>query len=235
MCGRFTLRTPASIVAEQFSLFALPQFPARYNIVPSQPVPVVRLGSDPSRPQREFVLLHWGLVPSWAKDAAIGNRLTNARAETAVDKPSFRAAFKRRRCLIVADGFYEWQRITKRPQPFYIHRKDDRPFAMAGLWESWEGAGHDYLESCTIITTEANDLMRPIHDRIPVILDPADYGTWLDPAIENGERITGLLHANDGTDWEAYPVSTAVNNPRNEGPELIERHAPPAAERTLFD
>ena len=234
MCGRFTLRTPASVVAEQFSLFELPQFPARYNIVPSQPVPVVRFDANSSLPRREFVLLHWGLVPSWAKDASIGNRLTNARAETVVDKPSFRAAFRRRRCMVVADGFYEWQRSGKRAQPYYIRRRDDRPFAIAGLWESWEGAGHDYLESCTLITTEANDLMRPIHDRMPVILDPNDYETWLDPKLEKGESLTGLLRPYTGVDMEAFTVSTAVNNPRNEGPALIEHQTPPV-ERRLFE
>ena len=150
-------------------------------------------GPAQAEPQRQFVLLHWGLVPSWAKDPAIGNRMINARAETVADKPSFRRALRRRRCLIVADGFYEWQKVGKRRQPMFIHMRDDRPLAFAGLWEAWEGADHSALESCTILTTAANDLVRPIHDRMPVIVAPEDYGRWLDPAVQKPEPILPLL------------------------------------------
>ena len=156
-------------------------------------------------PQRQFVLLHWGLVPSWADDPAIGNRMINARAETAADKPSFRTALRRRRCLVVADGFYEWQKLGKRRQPMFIHMRDDRPLAFAGLWESWEGADHSALESCTILTTAANDLVRPIHDRMPVIVAPEDYGRWLDPAVQKPEPILPLLRPYPSEPMEAYP------------------------------
>ena len=159
------------------------------------------------------MFLHWGLVPSWADDPKIGNRMINARAETAADKPSFRTAMRRRRCLIVADGFYEWQTIGKRRQPMYIHMRDGRPFAFAGLWESWEGADHSALESCTILTTSANDLVRPIHDRMPVIIAPADYARWLDPAVQQAEPILPLLRPYPAEEMEAYAVSTRVNSP----------------------
>ena len=184
MCGRFTLRTPASAIAEQFSLLEVPDLQPRFNIAPTQPVAVVRVDSPlplgeaqgARFAQRELVFLHWGLVPSWADDPKIGNRMINARAETAAEKPSFRTAMRRRRCLIVADGFYEWKTVAKRRQPMFIHLRDGRPFAFAGLWESWEGADHSALESCTILTTSANDLVRPIHDRMPVIIAPR--GLW---------------------------------------------------------
>ena len=188
MCGRFTLRAPASVIAEQFSLFEVPWLKPRFNIAPTQPVPVVRMTPQQAAPQRQFVFLHWGLVPSWAKDPTIGNRMINARAETVADKPAFRTALRRRRCLIVADGFYEWQTAGKRRQPMFIHIRDDRPLAFAGLWESWEGADHSALESCTILTTAANDLVRPIHDRMPVIVAPEDYADWLDPAVQSPSR-----------------------------------------------
>ena len=214
MCGRFTLRAPASVIAEQFSLFEVPTLKPRFNIAPTQPVPVVRMTPQPAEPQRQFVFLHWGLVPSWATDPAIGNRMINARAETAADKPSFRTALRRRRCLIVADGFYEWQTVGKRRQPMFIHRRDDRPLAFAGLWESWEGADHSALESCTILTTAANDLVRPIHDRMPVIVDPEDYGRWLDPAVQQPEPILPLLRPYPSEPMEAYAVSHAGSTAR---------------------
>ncbi len=234
MCGRFTLRSPASVIAEQFSVFDVPELHARFNIAPSQVVPVVRQAEA-----RTLSMLRWGLVPSWAKDSAIGNSLTNARAETVASKPSFRAAFRRRRCLIVADGFYEWQRIEKHKQPYFIHRRDDRPFAMAGLWESWE-RGEGVLESCTIVTTEAKELMRPIHDRMPVILGEDDYAMWLDVNQEGGDALLGLLKpyvAGRGEDqMEAYTISTRVNSTRNNGPDLIARVEPSRSnERSLFD
>ena len=210
------------MIAEQFSLFEVPSLRPRFNIAPTQPAPVVRMASQPARPQRQFVLLHWGLVPSWADDPAIGNRLINARAETAADKPSFRAALRRRRCLVVADGFYEWQESGKRRQPIFIHMRDDRPFAFAGLWESWEGAAHSALESCTILTTEANDLVRPIHDRMPVIVATKDYGRWLDPAVEKPELVAPLLRPYASESMEAYAVGTRVNSPARDEAACIE-------------
>jgi putative SOS response-associated peptidase YedK len=254
MCGRFTLRTPASVVAEQFALFAMPPFAARFNIAPTQNVPVVRLtpgamgsllplsdsrsqhGADQnptpqgraSRPWhptlgRECVLLRWGLIPGWAKDPAIGARLINARAETVAEKPAFRAAFRRRRCLVLADGFYEWQKSAKRKQPFFFHLRDDRPFAFAGLWESWEGGDNSHLETCTILTTEPNDLVATVHDRMPVILAPDAHDAWLDPAVEQPDRLTPLLRPYPAEAMDAYPVGPLVNSPTHDGPGCIER------------
>ncbi|MBI3462160.1 MAG: SOS response-associated peptidase [Planctomycetes bacterium] len=163
MCGRFTLRTSARDVAEEFGLIEVPDLFPRYNIAPTQPVPVVR------KP-RQLDFLRWGLIPPWADDPKIGSRMINARAETVATTPAFRRAFQTRRCLVIADGFYEWQNRV----PFLIHRRDHRPFAFAGLWDRWKG-----IDSCTIITTDPNDLIRPLHDRMPVILAPEDYDRWL--------------------------------------------------------
>jgi len=245
MCGRFTLRTPASVIAEQFSLLEVPDLQPRFNIAPSQPVPVVRMDLQyvrptmgtwcpsltkppsqavkPDVPQRQFVFLHWGLVPSWADAPKIGNRMINARAETAADKPSFRTAMRRRRCLIVADGFYEWKTMGKRRQPMFIHLRDGRPFAFAGLWEAWEGAGHSTLESCTILTTAANDLVRPIHDRMPVIVAAADYARWLDPAVQQAEAVAPLLRPYPAEEMEAYAVSPRVNSPAKDDAGYLEK------------
>jgi putative SOS response-associated peptidase YedK len=234
MCGRFTLRAPAGVVAEQFSLLLMPLLEARFNIAPSQPVPVVRMTPGHEPPQRQLVLLHWGLIPSWADDPAIGNRLINARAETAADKPSFRTALRRRRCLVVADGFYEWQRIDRRRQPFWIGMRDDKPFGFAGLWESWEGPDHSAIESCTILTTEANDLVRPIHDRMPVIVEEADYSRWLDPAVDRPEPLRPLLRPYPSGPMTAYPVSSQVNNPANDDPRCVEPMASKGASQGLF-
>ena len=227
MCGRFTLRSPAGVVAEQFALFEVPPFAPRFNIAPSQPVPVVRLALRGPQPQRELVWLRWGLVPGWAKDPAIGNRMINARSETVADKPAFRTALRRRRCLVAADGFYEWQRplpkaAGRRKQPYFIRLRDDRPFALAGLWELWEGPDHSHVESCTLLTTEPNELIRPIHNRMPVILAVDDYPRWLDPAIEKPEPLAPLLRPYPSDQMTAYPVSTLVNSPANDDPRCVE-------------
>ena len=216
MCGRFTLRAPASIVAEQFAVLDADPLEPRFNIAPTQTVVAVRREPERDASSRRLVLLKWGLVPSWAKDPKIGNSLINARAESVADKPAFRAAFRRRRCLIVADGFYEWQRTGGKKQPYFIRLVDDRPFAFAGLWEAWEGPDHTSLESCTLITTEANALMEPIHNRMPVILAPNDYDRWLDPAIQQPEHLQTLLRPYPSDAMLAYPVSSHVNSPRNE-------------------
>jgi putative SOS response-associated peptidase YedK len=220
MCGRFTLRASASAIAEQFSLFEVPELPPRYNIAPSQPVAVVRRRPQSGDDQRQLVLMRWGLIPSWATDPAIGNRLANARSESVLEKPAFRAAMRRRRCLIPADGFYEWKKNGRNKQPYLIGLRDGRLFAFAGLWEAWEGADHSYVESCTILTTTPNELMAPIHDRMPVILPAEAYGPWLDPAVPPAEVLAWLrpLPADQMT---AYPVSTLVNNPRNDRPECV--------------
>lgn len=224
MCGRFTLRAPASVVAEQFSIFEISPWKARYNIAPSQPVAAVRMAGAGAKTtsRRELALLRWGLIPSWASDPAIGNRLINARAETAAAKPAFRTPFRRRRCLVVADGFYEWQRAGKRKVPHLVRLRDDRPFAFAGLWDLWEGPDHSVIESCTLLTTEANDVVRPIHDRMPVILAPADYDRWLDPAVGDSEELAALLRPYPSDQMTAYAVSPLVNSPANDEPGCVE-------------
>ena len=223
MCGRFTLRAPASIVAAEFGLFEMPAFTPCFNIAPTQPVAVVRYGPERSESERELVWLHWGLIPSWAKDRSIGNRMINARSETVAEKPAYRAAFRRRRCLVAADGFYEWQRTGRAKQPWFIRLRDDRPFAFAGLWEHWEGADHSYVESCTLVTTEPNSLMRPIHDRMPVILASEAYDRWLDPEVQKPEPLLPLLRPYPAEEMIAYPVSPYVNSPTHDDPQCIER------------
>lgn len=212
MCGRYTLRTPAQAIAEVFDV-EVPELRPHYNIAPSQRVTAVRF--DPQRRSRQTVALRWGLIPSWADDPKIGYRTINARAETVAIKPAFREAFTKRRCLIVADGFYEWKKIGRDKQPFFIHMRDDRPFAFAGLWEHWHG-DDKVIESCTIIVTEANSLMQPIHDRMPVILTCNDFHLWLDPGFENRNHLQAMLRPYSGDDLEAYRVSTLVNKPQND-------------------
>lgn len=219
MCGRFTLRSKASDVAKTFNLLDVPELPLRYNIAPTQAVPIVRLGDDGNR---SLALAHWGLIPSWADDPAIGNRMINARADTVATKPSFRTAFKKRRCLLVADGFYEWQKTDGKKQPYYIRLKDGSPFGFAGLWERWERDGRA-IESCAIITTDANELMEPIHNRMPVIIPPSAYDLWLDQAVQEPERLQPLLCPCPAGELTADAVSTVVNNPRNERAECIEK------------
>ena len=219
MCGRFTLRTPQNLLVQQFLLDIAPNWQPRYNIAPTQPLLAVRKALND--PQRHVALLRWGLVPSWADDLAIGNRMLNARAEGIAEKPSFRSAIKKRRCLILADGYYEWQKQGKLKQPYYIRMQDERPFAFAGLWESWHPPSGATIETCTIITTQSNELTRPIHDRMPVILDAADYDRWLDPQYFEREEILKLLVPYDSPLMKLDPVSTHVNNVRNEDAECL--------------
>ena len=218
MCGRFTLRTPAKEIARLFDV-TVPDMQPRYNIAPSQPVATVRRA--PGGEKREVAMLRWGLVPFWADEPTIGYRMINARAETVAKKPAFRKAFARRRCLIVADGFYEWQKTNGGKQPFLFHMKDDCPFAFAGLWEHWKGEG-DEIESCSIIVTQANAVLEPIHNRMPVILKPADYDTWLDPTCEDADSLQELLKPFSSSELEGYPVSRVVNNPKNDVEECVE-------------
>lgn len=225
MCGRYTLKTPGKAIADLFGLASQPTLQPRYNIAPTQPVPIIRvLRTNPETKQRELVPLRWGLVPSWADDPAIGNRFINARAETVADKPSFREAFRQRRCLVPADGFYEWKKEGTKKQPVYIRRKDGQPFAFAGLWEEWERQG-EVIESCAIITTHANELMAEFHDRMPVILQPQDYALWLDPEVQDPTLLEPLLRPCPSEEMEVYLVSRLVNDPRNEDPNCVERLA----------
>ncbi|HNS49765.1 MAG TPA: SOS response-associated peptidase [Anaerolineae bacterium] len=218
MCGRFTLTSPDGALV-QFNLPGLPALEPRYNIAPTQPVAVVRMAAQDA--SRELVLLKWGLIPYWAKDPSLGARLINARCETVAQKPAFRDAFRKRRCLVVADGFFEWQKQNGGKQPFYIRLREGGLFGMAGLWEAWRGA-EGVIESCTLITTNANDLMRPIHDRMPVILEPRDYDLWLERGLRQGELLLPLLRPLPSEEMIAYPVSRRVNSPENDDPHCIE-------------
>ncbi len=224
MCGRFTLRAnPADIVAH-FGVDEVPEeiFLPRFNIAPSQTVATVRLDTD----HRTLRMARWGLIPGWAKDAKIGFSLTNARAETVSEKPAFRSAFKSKRCLIPADGFYEWVPITtKLKQPYHFHRIDGALLGFAGLWERWRDADGQTVETCSIITTTANGVVRPVHDRMPVILDPADYGQWLDPRAGAEELLTLLRPAPEEA-LMAIAVSRYVSNARNQGKECLQPLSP---------
>ncbi len=220
MCGRFSQGTPADILAQLFQLADIPSWTPRYNISPTQLVPTVVVTSE--HPSRQFRAWRWGLIPSWAKDPSIGSRMINAQAETASTNPAFRAAFRRRRCLMLADGFYEWQQLGRRKQPFHVRMRDGTPFAFAGLWEHWKGPDGAAIDSCTLLTTEPNDLIRTFHHRMPVILDPKEYDLWLDPGIQEPQRLQPLLRPYSSEVLAAYPVSTRVNNPANDTPDCIQ-------------
>lgn len=221
MCGRFTQTHSAESLARTFQLADIPQQAPRYNIAPTQTVAAV-IHSEGTA-ERTFKSFRWGLIPSWAKDTQIAAKLINARSETVAEKPSFRSAFRRRRCLIVADGFYEWQAREDKKQPFYIQLENGSPFAFAGLWETWKEATGDCIESCTILTTEANETMRSLHARMPVILNPKDWDVWLDSGVSETEPLKSLLVPYRGEAMSAYPVSAKVNNPRYDLADCLER------------
>ncbi|MBI2977024.1 MAG: SOS response-associated peptidase [Chloroflexi bacterium] len=217
MCGRFTLTADPADLQAAFNLAeAPPALAPRYNIAPTQPVAVV---ANNSGGKLEF--FRWGLIPSWATDPAIGNRLINARAETLAEKPSFRSALKKRRCLILADGFYEWKKAGKSKTPMHIQLKDGAPFAFAGLWEVWRAPDESLIKSCAIITTAPNTFMEKIHDRMPVILPPAAYDTWLSPGDLPAETALPLLKAFAASKMKAAQVSTLVNSPAFDSPECV--------------
>lgn len=218
MCGRYTLTTPVEALAEEFGVGgSLPSLSASYNVAPSREVASVVAEESG---ERRLELLRWGLVPSWADDPGIGNRMINARSETASEKPSFRKAFKSRRCLILADGFYEWQKTSDGKQPFHIRMEDGRPFALAGLWEEWRGDEGE-IRSCTILTTEPNAVLSTIHNRMPVILPRDAYEPWLSPEAEK-EELIALLRPYPEDGMEAYPVDRFVNSPSNDDPRCVE-------------
>jgi putative SOS response-associated peptidase YedK len=224
MCGRYAFFSPAEAVKRIFRVENVPRLEPRYNVAPTQDVPVVRAGKEGGR---EFVMLHWGLVPFWAKERAIGNRMINARVESVAEKPPFREAFKKRRCLVLTDGWYEWQLAVDGKQPWFIRRTDAQPFAFAGLWESWSDREiGTQLESCTIVTGIAAEAIHDIHPRMPIPLADAAWDEWLDTSRANPEKLLALLRSGPDETFEAWPVSRAVNAPRNQGPQLIERIDP---------
>ena len=218
MCGRFISYHSSSEIAPAFNLANVPELEPRYNIAPTQEVATI-ISSKTSN-KHEFKWLRWGLIPHWAKDKSIGNKLINARAETVAQKPSFRSPFKHSRCLIITSGFYEWQKQDSGKQPFLIQPTDSLPFAMAGLWSTWNKDG-ETINTCTIITTEANEVMTPIHRRMPVILQSDRYDLWLDSTVKQPEFLQPLLQPYDSDRLKVYPVSTLVNNPRNDSPECM--------------
>ena len=236
MCGRYMLRADPHQLGRAFRLDELSQIPRdlplRFNIAPSQAVPIVRelriVRQAGDGAGRELAAVRWGLIPAWAKEPSIGNKMINARAESVAEKPAFRAAFRSRRCIVPASGFYEWQRRGRGPaRPYLIRRKDGKPIGFAGLWEGWrDPATGEVVESCTVITCEPNELMAELHDRMPVILDPADYDRWLDPKAAGAEE---LLRPCPAAWLEAIPVSTRVNNPANDDESLLESEGEPLA------
>lgn len=220
MCGRYALITPEEALTAAFDLLNSIAWRARYNIAPTQNAPVIRVSK--SQGGRVAEPARWGLVPFWADDESIGNRMINARSETAATKPAYRAAMKKRRCLVPASGFYEWQKKPRGKQPVYIHPDSDAPIAFAGLYERWTSPDGSELQTYTILTTDAGKRVKHIHNRMPVILDPQRYDHWLDPDIEDADRLADLLKPNDLDGWELRDVSRRVNSPKNDDPSLIE-------------
>ena len=221
MCGRYSLTTAPEAMRRLFNTTGpLANLPPRYNVAPTQYAPVVRPSGGGAG--RELALLRWGLVPSWSQGLTSSYRMINARAETVAQKPAFRAAFRARRCLVPASGFFEWLGGKGRKQPYHIGLADGGAFAMAGLWERWARAGAKAIDSFAIIVTDANALIRPIHDRMPVIIEPADYALWLEGGAEAAARARELLRPYPWDAMAAHPVSPRVNNPRNDDPECLE-------------
>ena len=219
MCGRFTLTVDPAELSDTFSNYTFPsQFAPRFNIAPSQPVLAI-----PNDAKNQADFFFWGLIPSWSKDPAIANKLINARGETLAEKPSFRGGFKYKRCLIPSDGFYEWKTNpgSKTKTPYFIHMKDRMPFAIAGLWDEWQSPDGASVRTCTIITTEPNELMATLHNRMPVILSPSNFDLWLEPTPQTPDKLQHLIRPFPAEAMTAHPVSTLVNKPGNDRPELV--------------
>jgi len=215
MCGRYRISRRKQILEEHFdSVSGEEDWIPRYNIAPTQPVPIIR--QHPKEPVRKLSLVRWGLIPSWAKDASGSATMINARSETAGTKPAFRDALKSRRCLVPADAFYEWQRTGKTKQPFCFEVRDGELFAFAGLWDRWKAPDGMWVRSCSILTTVPNELTAMVHDRMPVILDPSNYDLWLDPSMTNLEAACDLLKPYDARLMRSYPVSPRINNVAND-------------------
>jgi putative SOS response-associated peptidase YedK len=218
MCGRYRLSRRKQLVQEYFETVSdEPDWAPRYNIAPTQPVPVIRL--NPNKPIRELSLLRWGLVPSWMKDSSGAATMINARSETAGTKPAFRDALKSRRCLILADGFYEWQKTGKEKQPYCFEVADGELFAFAGLWDRWRGPNSNIVETCSILTTSPNAVTSVVHDRMPVILDPDSYDIWLGPGMRDVTTASELLKPFDAHLMRCYPISTRINHVANDDEE----------------
>jgi putative SOS response-associated peptidase YedK len=218
MCGRFTLTADMNTLQSTFPWMEMSvSLNPRFNIAPTQPISVII--NNGKNQLNQYI---WGLIPSWAKDPSIGNRMINARAETLTEKPSFRTAFIKRRCLILADGFFEWKKETgKSKTPYYFFHHDRKPFAFAGLWDTWHPDPENEVRSCTIITTEPNELISPIHNRMPVILPSLYYTSWLDPAFQNPTQLSSMLKPYPAELISSQPVSSLVNNPNMDIPECI--------------
>ncbi len=227
MCGRYTLTSPASLLGEIFEITSMPEILPRYNIAPTQEVAGIRHG--PEDESHHFSWFRWGLVPPWAKDASIGTRLINARSETVSEKPSFRDSFRRRRCLLMADGFFEW---GKPREPYHFSLASGRPFAIAGLWSTWSGQRQEVIDSCTLLTIDANSTVAPIHHRMPVILPVESWNLCLDPALDEIDPLLDLLRPSSEP-MKALAVSSRVNKASNEGPDLL-LPAEPEAQGRLF-
>lgn len=219
MCGRFVTNIPIEVLIEIFGLVAARQYEPAFNIAPTQMVPVVRQVSD----HNSLDLMKWGLVPSWAKDPAIGNKLINARAETVHEKPSFRHAIRYRRCIVPTGGFFEWRHEGKAKTPIFIRMKDGGLMGLAGIWEEWQTPDGSLLDTFSVLTTSSNKLVEPIHDRMPVILPPEDYPVWLNRHLTDPKELARLYLPYSADLMEAYPVSDRVNSPRNNSPELIQQ------------
>ena len=217
MCGRYVITSSPAAIRALFGYPEQPNFPARYNVAPTQPIAVVRLHEG----KRQFVLMRWGLIPSWVKDPKTFSLLINARGESVIDKPAFRAAMRRRRCLIPADGFYEWKEVGGRKQPYFVRSRRGGPFAFAGLWETWTGPNGEEMDTAAIVTTGANRTLAAIHDRMPVIVPPEAFDLWLDCAKVDAQTASALFVPAREDLLEAYEISTAVNRVANDSPALI--------------
>jgi putative SOS response-associated peptidase YedK len=225
MCGRYVLkRKDLEALLERLGVKNPAEYISRYNIAPSTMIPAVR--TTPDANAREAVALQWGLVPRWSKDAKSGAKLANARAEGIASKPAFRDAFKQRRCVVPASGFYEWQTIGRLKQPWFFQMRDESPFVFAGLWERWRSEDGVELQTCSLITTSPNDVVSPLHDRMPVILREGAIDLWLDPTTKDAAQLESVLAPVPSELMKATPVSANVNSVRNEGPELIEPATP---------
>ncbi len=233
MCGRYRLSRRKEPIQEYFDTTDEVDWEPRYNIAPSQDVGIIR--QDRAKPERRFALARWGLIPYWAKDSRMGNKMINTRSVTVTEKPAFREAFESRRCLIPADGFYEWKRAAKTKQPFHFGLQDDSLFAFAGLWDRWKNASGQVVESCSILTTKPNALLADVHDRMPMILNPEHYDLWLDPGFRRVDALKEMLNPFDARLMRCFPVSTRINSVTNDDPDcVVPMHSSLPAQSALF-